>query len=227
MKITKYFTQWKYRINPVKTLYFNFKFLPFKNAIKFPFLIGNNVLFRCLQGKIILDAPISTGIVRIGFRDMGIQNERDRKTILDIRKNSLVVFHGKSSIGAGARIYTKGRLSIGNDFYLSLNSTIIAHDNIKIGDHCTVGWDSLIMDTDFHEVLNYETDIRLPMNSPISIGEHCWICNNCQVLKGSSIPPDTIIGAMSLVNKALSTPPHSLLAGVPVQLKKTGITHKR
>lgn len=73
--------------------------------------------------------------IRIGFRDMGIQNERDRKTILDLRKGSKLVFNGSASIGGGARIYTKGSLIIGDNFYLSLNSQIIAHDSITFGDN--------------------------------------------------------------------------------------------
>lgn len=227
MGISKYLTQWKYRINPFKTLYFNFKYLPFKEAIMFPFLIANNVILRCLDGNVLIEAPHKRGMVRIGFRDMGIQNEKDRKTIIDLRSGSSLIFRGKASIGGGARLYTKGVLSIGDDFYLSLNSTIIAHDYVSIGNNVTVGWDSLIMDTDFHKVYNLENMQPYTMTSPITIHDHCWICNSCQILKGSNIPEDSIIASMSLVNKTLSTPPHSLLAGIPVQLKKTGITHKR
>lgn len=220
MGISKYFTQWKYRINPFKTLYFNLKYLPFKNALKFPFLIANNVILRCLDGNVSIDAPYKRGMVRIGFRDMGIQNEKDRKTIVDLRSGSTLVFRGKASIGGGARLYTKGVLSIGDDFYLSLNSTIIAHDNVSIGNSVTVGWDSLIMDTDFHWVYNMETRQPYAMTSPITIHDHCWICNSCQILKGSEIPKDCIIASMSLVNKPLSAPPILFWQGYRYSLKK-------
>lgn len=165
--------------------------------------------------------------IRIGFRDMGIQNEKDRKTILDLRKGSKLVFNGSASIGGGARIYTKGELVIGDDFYLSLNSQIIAHNLIKFGDNCTVGWDSLIMDTDFHKVINLENGEPYPMTKPIFIGDHCWICNNVQVLKGTILPDDVIVGSCSLLNKEYKIPSHSLLAGNPASVKKTGITHER
>lgn len=207
MGISKYLTQWKYRINPFKTLYFNFKYLPFKEAIMFPFLIANHVILRCLDGNVLIETPYKRGMIRIGFRDMGIQNEKDRKTIIDLRSGSSLIFRGKASIGGGARLYTKGVLSIGDDFYLSLNSTIIAHDYVSIGNNVTVGWDSLIMDTDFHKVYNLKNMQPYAMTSPITIHDHCWICNSCQILKGANIPEDSIIASMSLVNKALSTPP--------------------
>lgn len=158
---------------------------------------------------------------------MGIQNERDRKTILDLRKGSRITFDGTASIGGGARLYTKGDLIIGDNFYLSLNSQIIAHDCIEFGKDCTVGWDSLIMDTDFHRVLNKDTCEPYPMTKPISIGDHCWICNNVQVLKGTRIPNDTIVGSCSLLNKQYNIPEFSLLAGNPASVKKEGIIHER
>ena len=165
--------------------------------------------------------------VKIGFRDIGIQNERDRKTILDLRKKSSLVFEGSATIGGGTRIYTKGELLIGDNFYLSLDSTIIAHEKIQFGRDCTVGWDSLIMDTDFHRVRDLKTGEYYPMTKPITIGNHCWICNNVQILKGTNIPDDTIVGSCALLNKTYDIPNGSLLAGNPAILKKTDITHER
>lgn len=158
---------------------------------------------------------------------MGIQNERDRKTILDLRKGSRIIFDGSASIGGGARIYTKGDLIIGDNFYLSLNSQIIAHHEIRFGRDCTVGWDSLIMDTDFHRVLDKDSKEPFPMTKPILLGDHCWICNNVQVLKGTRIPNDTIVGSCSLLNKHYDIPEYTLLAGNPASVRKTGITHER
>ena len=197
-------------------------------CIRASVLIGNNVIFRCLDGKVVLNKLTNGGgKIRIGFRGMVIQNERDRKTILDLRKDSELVLAGSASIGDGARIYTKGILIIGDNFYLSLDSKIIAHDKIQFGNDCTVGWDSLIMDTDFHRVRNITSGEYYPMTKSINIGNHCWICNNVQILKGTRIPDDTIVGSCSLLNKVYDIPNGSLLAGNPAKLKKTGISHER
>lgn len=227
MAISKYLKPWRYRGNIWKTLYINLKYFGLKDALRLPVFIAKNVILRDLSGQIKFEGVVKMGKVQIGFRDMGIQNERDRKTILDLKKGSTLTFKGNASLGGGARIYTKGNLEIGDNFYLSLNSTLIAHDSVKIGRDVTLGWDSLIMDTDFHEIYNSESGEQYPMTKPIIIGNHCWICNNCQILKGSEIPDETIIASMSLINRKLNTPPNSILAGIPVALKKTCVTHKR
>lgn len=64
VRILKYFTQWRYRINPIKTLYFNFRKFRFKEAVRFPVLIGNNVIFRCLDGKVVLNKLTNGGGVK-------------------------------------------------------------------------------------------------------------------------------------------------------------------
>lgn len=54
MKIFSYLTKWKYRVNPLKTLFFNFRMFDFNMAIKIPVLIANNVILRKLDGQIVL-----------------------------------------------------------------------------------------------------------------------------------------------------------------------------
>jgi acetyltransferase-like isoleucine patch superfamily enzyme len=118
-------------------------------------------------------------------------------------------------------------LTIGNDVYVSLNSTIIAHDSITIGDDTTIGWDTLLMDTDFHRVVSVETGNEYPMTRPIEIGKHCWICNGAHIMKGSIILDDVIVASKSLVNKKMDIPSCSMIAGVPAELKKKNIKHIR
>ena len=118
-------------------------------------------------------------------------------------------------------------MTIGNDVYVSLNSTIIAHDSITIGDETTIGWDTLLMDTDFHRVVSVETGKEYPMTQPIEIGKHCWICNGAHIMKGSIIPDDVIVASKSLVTKKMDVPSYSMIAGVPAELKKKNIKHIR
>lgn len=54
-RITKYFTQWSYRINLLKTLYFNFRKLPFRQAVHLPILLGFNVILRDIKGSVIVN----------------------------------------------------------------------------------------------------------------------------------------------------------------------------
>lgn len=210
-----------------KTLYFNFKCFPFSVARKLPVYIGRNVVLARLDGDFaIQSSTIRHGMIRIGFRDMAIQDLNAIKTVVDVHGGG-ITFRGKARIGGGTKFYIRGILTIGNDVYVSLNSTIIAHDSITIGDETTIGWDTLLMDTDFHRVVSVETGKEYPMTQPIEIGKHCWICNGAHIMKGSIIPDDVIVASKSLVNKKMDIPSCSMIAGVPAELKKKNIKHIR
>ena len=105
--------------------------------------------------------------------------------------------------------------------------TIIAHESITIGDGTTIGWDTLLMDSDMHRIISTETGEAYPMTRPIEIGKHCWICNRVHIMKGSIIPDDVIVASDSLVNKKMEVPSYSMIAGVPAELKKKNIKHIR
>lgn len=65
------------RIN-LKTIYFNLKYLPFKQAVKLPILVSNKVYLKSLLGKIIIECPISTGLIQIGYGEVGIFDNKNR-----------------------------------------------------------------------------------------------------------------------------------------------------
>lgn len=212
----------------LKTLWFNFRCFPYPIARKLPVYIGHNVVLARLEGQCSIESsPIFHGMIRIGCRDMAIQDLCAIKTIFDIRQGGGITFCGKALIGGGTKFYIKGRLTVGNDVYISLNSTIIAHESITIGDGTTIGWDTLLMDSDMHRIISTETGEAYPMTRPIEIGKHCWICNRVHIMKGSIIPDDVIVASDSLVNKKMDVPLYSMIAGVPAVLKKKNIKHIR
>lgn len=116
---------------------------------------------------------------------------------------------------------------LGDDFYLSLNSSIYCHNTIEFGSHCTVGWNVLIMDTDWHSTYDTKTGQPFSKKQPIKIGNHCWICNDVQIQKGTIIPDNVLVGAKCLCNKKYVVPEYSLIAGIPAVLKKENIGYVR
>ena len=55
-----------FKCNLYKTLYLNFKMLPFSQAIKLPIWIYGKMIFRSLEGKIIIDSDrITSGMIRV------------------------------------------------------------------------------------------------------------------------------------------------------------------
>ena len=146
-----------------------------------------------------------------------------------VEKGSAIVFKGTAKIGGGTQLLVRGnsQLVLGDDFYLSLNSSIYCYRHIEIGDSCTIGWNVLIMDTDWHQTFNSETKESFNIASPVRIGNHCWICNNVHIQKGTELPNNVIVAAKSLCNKKYDVPEYSLIAGTPAKLKKESIGYDR
>lgn len=119
-----------------KIIYFNFRYLPYKQAIKFPFFISKKVYFKDLRGKIKLEGPISTGMIKIGFGDVGIFDDKRSRSIWEVSGN--IIFRGSAQIGHGSKISVaeNGTLILGNNFTITAESSIVAHLNIEFGNNC-------------------------------------------------------------------------------------------
>lgn len=214
---------WRYfqKFN-VKTIYFNLKYLPFKQAIQFPILVSNKLYLRVIAGKIQIDAPLRTGMIQIGFGDVGLFDNKKSRSIWDVSGN--IIFRGNCQIGHGSKISVgeKGNLVIGKDFLVTAESTIVAFDHVEFGNNCLLSWDILIMDTDFHPIKD-ENGFVINGNKPIFIGNKVWIGCRTMVLKGSVIPDNTVIGANSMVTHQLEKS-NSIYVGNPCKLIKEKIS---
>jgi len=210
-----------YKISIIKTIYFNLKYLSFKQAIKLPFLISRKVYLKKTRGVIEIDHNVTFGIIKIGFGDVGTFDQNRSRNIRQLYGK--VIFHGTANIGHGSKISVgkSGVLSLGNNFRITAESAIISHLKIDFGDDCLLSWDTLVMDTDFHKIKNeFKEQINCP--TPINIGNSVWIGSGNLILKGAIIPDNSIIGANSLINKELKYK-KSLYAGNPVVRLKENV----
>jgi acetyltransferase-like isoleucine patch superfamily enzyme len=210
-----------YKISVIKTIYFNLKYLPFKQAIKLPVLISKKVYLKTSKGIIEINHSITFGMIKIGFGDVGIFDEKRSRTIWQIYGK--VIFYGTANIGHGSKISVakSGVLSLGNNFRITAESSIVVHLKIDFGSDCLLSWDTLVMDTDLHKIKN-EFNIQVNCPSPINIGNSVWIgCRNL-ILKGAIIPDNSIIGANTLVNKELKHK-NSIYVGNPVVRVKENV----
>jgi acetyltransferase-like isoleucine patch superfamily enzyme len=87
---------------------------------------------------------------------------------------------------------------------------IKAEEGISIGNHVTVGANTVIMDTDSHP------EITGKKATSIHIEDDVFIGMNCCILKGVTIGEGAIIGAGSIVTK--DVPANSIAAGVPCRV---------
>lgn len=209
--------------NWLAIFYFNFKMLPFKQAIKLPFDFYHHIRFENLSGKIIINSPhIYRAMIKIGGR--GSEMFPHSPAIIDIKGTLLL--NGITEIGNGCllRIEKNGKLTFGNKVRIGAFSKIICENSITFGNEIGVSWESQIFDTNFHYTKEVNTEKIFPKTAPIIIGSYNWFGNRVNIMKGTTTPDNTIIASNSLLNKNyIETPPYSILAGIPAKLVKSGV----
>jgi hypothetical protein len=95
--------------------------------------------------------------------------------------------------------------------------TIAAFDRVEIGDHCLIGGNCLITDSDWHPLGAAERRADLPgRTAPVHIGRDVFIGARTVVLKGSRIGDGTVIGAGSVVSGDI--PAGVIAAGNPCRV---------
>lgn len=207
---------WAYVMGSPKTLFFNFKYLKFSQAIKLPFFISHNVYLMETSGKIKIDVPIKPGLIRIGFGKVGLFDFHRSRTIWQVDGN--VEFKGRLSIGHGSKVVVakSGELVFGSDSKVTAESSIVCFKKVSIGSNCLISWDVLIMDTDFHLIKNKDGFV-INENKEVIIGDKVWIGCRCLILKGSQIPNGCVLAAQSTINKKF-TKEKSIVGGIPATI---------
>ena len=207
-----------------KTIYFNLKYFPLKVAIKLPVLIGRQVFLSRMNGRVIINGPINTGLIQIGYGKVGITDFKRSRAILEIDGD--LIFNGRAYIMQGCKIniMQNAQLIIGDDFNMSVECVIIAQKKIQIGNSSGISWESLVMDTDFHHIYD-ENGIEFNQPREIIIGDKVWVGCKCTLLKGAEIPSGSIVAANSMVTKKL-TGEKSIFGGNPIRTLKSNITWK-
>lgn len=189
-----------FKINILKTIYFNLHYLPFKDAIKLPILIYRRTTLCVMKGRIHFETPLKSGIVELGAQSIGTQDKRYSRTIWEVRGD--VHIKGKTIIGRGCKICVgnEGNLIFGSGFTCTGDTQIVCFKEITFGSKCLLSWEILMMDTDFHNIRNNSGDI-INNNRPISIGNHVWIGCRSTILKGVSIGDNNIVSASSTITR--------------------------
>lgn len=203
-----------------KTILFNLRYLPLIDAIKLPVFISHRVWLMKLSGKIKVD-EVRTGIIKIGFGDVGIFDQQRSRTIWRVSESGFVEFKGKANIGHGSKLSVSGKLVIGKNLIITAESSVVVENCITIGDNVLVSWDSLIMDTDFHKIYDLNGDqTNIPMQ--IIIGNKVWIGCRTIILKGVKIADGVVIAASSTVIKSININ-NSIAGGNPARVIKENI----
>lgn len=206
-----------------RTVWFNFRYLPLKQAFYLPIWVANNVRIRGLyRGGIKLKGKLSVGLIRIGYHCADAVDTYSVHTIIDIRRGGYLIFNEDAHIGCGALICVKGgELIVGKNFAISGTTNIVCTHRILIGEDVQFSWDTLVMDSDAHIIWD-KNDIEYSNYSPIVIGNKVWIAANCSLLKGTVIKDNCVIASNSLLNKEYPNS-NRVIGGIPArELKEIG-----
>lgn len=120
-----------------------------------------------------------------------------------------------------------GKIEIGRECYVGVNTFIWSTKQIKIGDRVLIGHNCNIFDNDTHpknskernrqyrHIIHYGHPRNINLNEKrIVIENDVWIGANCTILKGVKIGKGSIIGTGTIVTRNI--PSNSIVYGNPL-----------
>lgn len=222
----------KYRFSLVKSIYLNLKVLPLNKAIRLPIFVSRYTKIRgnLKKGSIRINGKITPGMILLGFggsKDLFDYN--DRKNYFEIRDGGCLVFEGKARFSPHFSILISDSvMEVGNRFTCNNSCSFSCVSGIKLGEDCLLGGNVIIRDSDGHSVFsvidNGEWNQK-EQAKPVRIGNHVWICNKCDILKGVNIASNNIIAYGSLCTRSVSEE-NCVIAGQPAKVIQRNIAWK-
>jgi acetyltransferase-like isoleucine patch superfamily enzyme len=204
------------------SIYFNFHYLPIKQAFKLPILLYKPELVK-LKGKIIIDNPIvKTGMIQFGRRIVSVF---PNSGIMWENNGGTVEFKGRCIIGNNSNISIgeKGHIIFNDDFLASSSIKLISYQRIEFGIKTRVGWNALFMDTNFHPLVDMKSGKVGTASGIITIGDFCWFGNGCTIMHSVNTPSRCIFGVGSILTRGVKLESYCLHGGNPLTVLKRDI----
>ena len=212
-----------FSINWLKTLYFNFKMLPFAQAIQLPFYFYGRVKLSIAKGAVEIHGPIKRGMFGFGQHyEMTSMSKGIGEFIL---RGKLVV-RGYVQFGKDCFLMVGDNavLDLHNMAGMASDGKLICTNSITFKTFARVGSGSQIIDTDFHQMIHAETGEKYKMTAPIVIGSYNYIGRWTSLMKGTVTPDYCTVASNTLCNKDyLNLGSHILIGGIPARILKTKI----
>lgn len=203
------------------SLYFNFRFLPFRQAIKLPILLIRPHFIQ-LKGKIeIDDAVCSFGIVKLG--NLGAKAFPSTGIKINMQGGTWKI-NGKCWIGANSSIEIgrHGLLIMEDDFVSSTSLKVFCYRQITFCRGSHFGWECIVLDTNFHPLKDCKTGTKKVAGAPIFIGEYNWFGSRCVIMPGVKTPKRCIFGFGSIVTRNIAFEEYAVHAGSPMHVVSKG-----
>ena len=216
------------KLNLFKTIYFNFKVLPFGQAIKLPFHFYGKTDFAELSGQFKLSAAeIHFGMIVFGGKHEVVITSNVPTRIYN---SGTIEFSGHALFARGINImvWDNAKLAIGGNFSIGSLCRIIIFRNMEFGNNVLISWECQFFDTDFHFIKTDDGEIR-DNCAAVSIGNNVWFGARATLLKGTVISENSIIAANSVCSGNYGQKYESgvLLGGIPAKPIKNNVSYLR
>ena len=206
----------------LSSVYFNFHYLPLSQAVRLPVLLYKPKLLKMKGNVKIGGGKIRFGMVRLGFPRVSLY---PNSGIVYENHGGTVIFHGTCSIGnnSAMSVGQKATVEFGGRFSASTTLRLTSYDSVTFGDRVRLGWDILVMDTDFHK-LTKQAGGYSRGHAPVRIGSDNWFGNGCKVMKRTTTPDFCTISAGTVLSGPVNAPEYSVAGNRnEVVVKATGV----
>ena len=218
-----------FKVNWLKTIYFNHRVFKFKTACKLPIVVGWHFKIRQIhKGTVEIKGKPKLGMIKLGCGEGVFGVEANKHSYWIVKKTAKVIFNGASGFSKGVSIRggDNSIIEFGQGVHFNQNFFIAANTVIKIGDNVIGGWDVHLQDADGHQIFNSESEENQVERCPITIGNHVWIGYSAHLLKGSYIDEDSVVACKALVTKSFEGQKNVLVGGFPAKIIKENINWK-
>ncbi|HLN94158.1 MAG TPA: hypothetical protein VK183_00885 [Flavobacterium sp.] len=216
--------QWWWNVNWLKTVYFNFRMFPFSIARQLPVVFYGKVHFANLSGRFRINAPIRRAMIGFG---QPYENITRSKGTAELFLAGEIIMSGHVQFGKDYFVYVAetARLEMGHMASLGGNGKIMCYRQIVFGDYARLGFESQVMDSNFHEMIDTESGSVYPMTQPIALGNYNYFGNRISVMPGTTTGDYCTVATMSLLNRDYSGLGRNILiGGIPARLLKENIS---
>lgn len=190
--------QYVFGTNWVKTLRINFHYFHFKQAVRLPILVSKRTVFQELRGGVNIEGPVTTGMMLLGYQRLGIHDGFYNRTVWQV-SGQITIRGERIDIGRGSTLCVSGNCYLGDHFTITGKGTIICKKSISMGSGVLISWDTLLMDTDYHTITD-DQGIVINEDKPITLGNNVWVGCRTTILKGTSIPSNSVVAAGSVIS---------------------------
>ena len=169
-----------------------------------------------------LGGKMKFGMIRLGFPTVSLYPNTG---IVYENHGGTIVFNGKCTIGNNSAISigAKAVVEFGDRFTATTTLRLTSYYKMSIANCVTFGWDTLVMDTDFHKLTKVSGGYSKGY-APITIGSNNWFGNGCKIMKHTSTPDYCVVSAGTILSNPVSAPAYSVIGNERhVVVKATGV----